>query len=142
MKITDQGEDLPLPLVIIIVVYRAVEKGGHCEPVRTLAWQSPPNFQNVDGDSHVGAMPLLGMTSVFLKVHRNAKLQFAEQNRRHPEVPSVLDIRVSAYLDKQTIDSTWLQRGNRSAAWALFRVYPRSFSRATSRARVAGSQET
>jgi len=75
---------------------------------------------------------------------------FWSKLRRHPwRVPSAFysgsisnSIWVSASLDKHTIDSTCAQRGNRSAAMAFFRQYPRSFKRATSRARVAGSQDT
>ena len=51
--------------------YRLTEKiPCHCEPVRTLAWQSPPNFRNVDGDSHVGAYAPPRNDMRFLMVHQ------------------------------------------------------------------------
>ena len=49
----------------VLVTHLATNNPCHCEPVRRLAWQSPPNFRNVDGDSHVGPLGLLGMTCVF-----------------------------------------------------------------------------
>ena len=45
-------------------------------------------------------------------------------------------------FDINTTVSTWLHRGNKSAARTFFTWKPRAFSSATSRARVAGSQET
>lgn len=45
-------------------------------------------------------------------------------------------------LCSNTIVSTWLHLGNKSAHRAFLTSNPRSFSKATSRARVAGSQET
>ena len=54
----------------------ATEIPCHCEPVRTLAWQSPSTFQKFGGDSHVGAYAPPRNDMRFWMVHQNDKLQF------------------------------------------------------------------
>ena len=59
----------------------------------------------------------------------------------HRPFPTKFNQMVSLLTIVTTL-STWAHRGNRSKACAFCRWKPFSFSRATSRARVAGSQET
>ena len=49
---------------------RTIKKCGHCEPVRTLAWQSPSTFRKFGGDSHVGAYAPPRNDMRFLMVHQ------------------------------------------------------------------------
>ena len=72
--------------IVVFLTDAPSKNASHCEPVRTLAWQSPSTFRKFGGDSHVGAYAPPRNDMRFWMVHQNAKLQFnsSENERGRP----------------------------------------------------------